>query len=399
MNAYDTPHQLALSAMPERPVFCFRPHRIKTAAEWFVNTYPAEPFYAVKANPAPHVLQALWTAGIRKFDVASIEECEIVARACPDAEMAFLHPVKSRMAIRRAYEEFGVRIFVTDTTDELEKIIEETDSASDLTLIVRIGVSNSGASLPLTGKFGANETDAPQLLRAARRHARQLGVSFHVGSQAMNPASWATAMADISRLIVSAGTTVDVVDVGGGFPAIYADTPALDLGTYAGIVKTAFESMPVLENAALWCEPGRALVAGCESLLTRIDLVKPGAVYINDGSYGALYDAVHERWKFPARALSGDARRLSQNKSTYTIYGPTCDSADRFPEPLTLPDGLREGDFIEFGNIGAYGRAMAGHFNGFGISDTAIVRDDPWPSLYIDRDFPVGWPARSFLPA
>ena len=235
---------------------------------------------------------------------------------------------------------------------------------------------------PLTGKFGANEIDAPALLRAARAHADELGVSFHVGSQAMNPAAWATAMADLSRIIISASVTVDIVDVGGGFPAIYADTPPPSMDTYAAIVTNAFEEMMVLENAQLWCEPGRALVAGCESLLTRIDLTKPGAIYINDGAYGALYDAVHERWKFPMRVLAGDGRTLPARTEAYTIYGPTCDSADKFPDTVILPAGLTEGDYIEFGNIGAYGRAMAGNFNGFGTSDTVSVRDDPWPSLY-----------------
>lgn len=382
MNAFDTPHHLALQNAPDQPVFCFRPDRIKTAADWFLNTYPAEPFYAVKANPAPHVLDALWDAGIRNFDVASAAECELIAARFPTARMAFLHPVKNRRAIHRAYHDFGVRIFVLDTMDELQKILNETNHAKDLQLIVRIGVSNEGATLPLTGKFGANEIDAPTLLRAARAHADELGVSFHVGSQAMNPAAWATAMADLSRIIINASVTVDIVDVGGGFPAIYADTPPPSMDTYAAMVTEAFEEMMVLENADLWCEPGRALVAGCESLLTRIDLTKPGALYLNDGSYGALYDAVHERWKFPMRALAGDGRALQHQTEACTIYGPTCDSADKFPDATHLPAGLREGDYIEFGNIGAYGRAMAGNFNGFGASDTVIVRDDPWPSLY-----------------
>lgn len=382
MIAFDTPHHLAQAITPDLPVFCFRPERIKTAAKWFLETYPADPFYAVKANPAPHVLDALWEAGIRNFDVASAFECELIATRFPEARMAFLHPVKNRRAIHRAYHAFGVRIFVLDTFDELQKILDETGNATDLTLIVRIGVSNSGATLPLTGKFGANEVDAPDLLRAARAHADELGVSFHVGSQAMNPAAWVTAMADLSRIIISAGVTVDIVDVGGGFPAIYADTPPPSMDTYAAYVTDAFEEMMVLENADLWCEPGRALVAGCESLLTRIDLAKPGAIYLNDGAFGALYDAVHERWKFPMRALSGDGRKLGGETAAYTVYGPTCDSADKFPDPVQLPADLREGDYIEFGNIGAYGRSMAGRFNGFGASETLIVRDDPWPNLY-----------------
>ena len=385
IRVYASPLQIVREHAPDAPVFCFRPKRLLAAADWFLSAYPAEPFYAVKANPAPHILDALWAAGIRNFDVASEQECEHVATHLPGARLAFLHPVKNRRAIRRAYHEFSVRIFVLDTMDELQKILQETGAPADLTLLVRVAVSNDGATIPLAGKFGANEQDAPALLRAARTHADQLGVSFHVGSQAMNPAAWATAMADLSRIIIAAGTTVDIVDVGGGFPGIYADAPPPLLDEYSAMVAEAFEGMMVLENADLWCEPGRALVSECESLLTRVDLAKPGALYLNDGSFGALYDSVHENWQFPLRAIAGDGRALV-GAAAYTLYGPTCDSADRFPKPVLLPEGLGEGDYIEFGNIGAYGRAMASHFNGFGFSEIATVSDAPWPSLYTGQD-------------
>lgn len=381
MHTYATPYAIVSDVQPDVPVFCFRPERVTAAARWFRETFPAQPFYAVKANPAPHVLDALWAAGITSFDVASEAEIELIATRFPGARMAFLHPVKNRRAIRRAYSEFGVRIFVTDTQAELTKILEETGYAKDLTIIVRVAVSCDGAALPLAGKFGAGAKEAAEILREARRHADELGVSFHVGSQAMKPTAWATAMADVSRIIISAGVTVDIVDVGGGFPSIYADGAPPALEDYAAMVSRSFETMFVLENAELWCEPGRALCAEAESLLVRIDLVKPGAIYINDGSYGALYDAVHERWAFPMRAIAGNGRKLGRMKE-YTVYGPTCDSTDKFPEKVWLPAGLAEGDYVEFGNIGAYGRSMATRFNGFGESEVMHVHDAPWPSLY-----------------
>lgn len=376
-----TPIDVVRCSAPERPVFCFRPARLKAAADWFLNSYPAIPFYAVKANPAAHVLDALWAAGIRDFDVASDTEARLIAERFPDARMAFLHPVKNRNSISRAYHDYGCRIFVLDTKAELDKILAATGQADDLTLIVRIAVSNEGAALPLSRKFGAGETDAPALLRQTRRAAQQLGISFHVGSQAMNPGAWATAMSDLSRIIVAAGVTVDIADIGGGFPGIYADSPPPALDVYADIATRAFEDMLVLETAQLWCEPGRALVSECESLLTRIEAVRNDALYLNDGSFGALYDAIHERWKFPLRAISSDGRVLEQAQA-YTLYGPTCDSADRFPEPVWLPGDLQEGDYLEFGNIGAYGRAMAGGFNGFGVYESMRVHDAPWPTLY-----------------
>ena len=381
MHTYATPYHIAREQQPELPTYCFRPERVKAAASWFVEKFPAQPFYAVKVNPAPHVLDALWEGGIRSFDAASEKEIELIRGRFPEARIAFLHPVKPRKAIERAYKLHGVRIFVTDSMAELTKILEATDYAKDLTILVRIAVSNEGSALPLSGKFGAQADEAAEILSVARRHADELGVSFHVGSQAMKPSAWAQAMADASRVIIDAGVTVDIVDVGGGFPAIYADKnpPAMD--DYVAMVMRSFENMFVLENADLWCEPGRALVAEAESLLVGVDLVKGNALYINEGSYGALYDAVHENWVFPMRAISGDGRKLGRMVE-YTVYGPTCDSADMLPEKIWLPAGLTEGDYIEFGNIGAYGRSMATRFNGFGESELAIVQDSPWPSLY-----------------
>ena len=381
MHTYATPYNIVRSVQPELPVYCFRPQRVAAAARWFVEKFPAQAFYAVKANPAPHVLDALWDAGIRSFDAASEKEIELIHGRFPGARIAFLHPVKPRHAIKRAYESFGVRIFVTDTVAELNKILEATGYAKDLTILVRIAVSCEGSALPLSNKFGAQADEAAEILRLARRHADEVGVSFHVGSQAMKPSAWALAMADASRVIIDAGVTVDIVDVGGGFPAIYGDKTPPDMDDYVTMVMRSFENMFVLENAELWCEPGRALVAEAESLLVRVDLAKGKTLYINDGSYGSLYDAVHERWYFPIRAVSGDGRKLGRMVE-YTVYGPTCDSTDKLAETVWLPAGLTEGDYIEFGNIGAYGRAMATKFNGFGEADTIAVQDAPWPSLY-----------------
>jgi ornithine decarboxylase len=381
MHTYATPYNIVRNLQPELPVYCFRPERVTAAARWFVEKFPAQAFYAVKANPAPHVLDALWEGGVRSFDAASEREIELIRGRFPDAKIAYLHPVKPRHAIKRAYENHGVRIFVTDTVAELNKILEATGHAKDLTILVRIAVSCEGSALPLANKFGAGPEEAAEILRIARRHADEVGVSFHVGSQAMKPSAWAQAMADASRIIIEAGVTVDIVDVGGGFPAIYADKTPPEMDDYVAMVMRSFENMFVLENAELWCEPGRALVAEAESLLVRVDLAKGNTLYINDGSYGSLYDAVHERWDFPVRAIPGDARKMGRMVE-YTVYGPTCDSTDMLAEKVWLPAGLTEGDYIEFGNIGAYGRAMATRFNGFGEADTAIVQDAPWPTLY-----------------
>ncbi len=397
MQRYHTPLDLVRSRPVEGPVACARPDRLTIAAHWFQDNFPGEVLYAVKANPSPWVIDALYAAGLRWFDAASLAEVELVAERCPDATIAFLHPVKSRHAIRRAYFDHGVRIFVLDCEAELEKILVETDHADDLTLIVRLAVSNDGAALPLAGKFGAGEAEAPDLIRAARAHAEALGVSFHVGSQCMAPNAYGAAMAEASRLIAKAGVTVDIVDVGGGFPAPYPGLTPPPLSDYIDAIERAFEGMMVLENADLWCEPGRALIAEAVSVLTRVELVKGEAVYLNDGAYGCLFDMVHAQWPFPIQVHRADGEASLQT-AEFTLYGPTCDPIDTMPGRHALPADLAEGDVIEVGMLGAYGTAMATGFNGFGQVETCKVDDYPWMSLYSPAA-PVPAPADAVIPA
>jgi ornithine decarboxylase len=386
---FHTPLDLVRERLPEKPVACVRPERVVLAANWFQENFPGEVLYAVKANPSPWVLDALYAAGQRWFDVASEAEIELIASRYPDATMAFMHPVKSRKAIERAYFDHGVRIFVLDCEAELEKIVEATARAKDLTLVVRMAVANDDAGLPLKGKFGASAEAAPHLLQLTRRFADQLGVSFHVGSQCMSPAAYRTAMAEVSRAILKAAVTVDVVDVGGGFPSAYPGMTPPDLALYVQVIEEAFEAMPVVMNADLWCEPGRALVAESTSILARVELVKDGALYINDGAYGNLFDAAHCRWSFPVKAHRAEGA-FDEGLEPFKLYGPTCDSIDTMEGPFHLPGDIREGDYVELGMLGAYGVAMQTRFNGFGETETHAVEDAPWTSMYGTVAKPAG---------
>jgi ornithine decarboxylase len=367
---------------PEGPLAIARPHRVSAAASWFRANFEGEIFYAVKANPSPWALDALWAAGVRGFDVASENEVRLVAeRFGAEAKLAFMHPVKSRRAIARAYHDFGVRTFVMDTEEELEKILAETGNANDLTLIVRLAVSNDGASLPLSQKFGTSGAEAAALMNKARRATQdRMGVSFHVGSQCLRPASYRQAMMDADRAIVRAGVVVDVVDVGGGFPAIYPGANVPPLAHYMREIHQTFEQMRVAYNAELWAEPGRALVAEAGSIVTRVELRKGDALYLNDGAYGNLFDATHVKWPFPVQMIREGGSRAKL--APFKFYGPTCDSIDAAPGPFMLPADIREGDHIEIGMLGAYGVAMATRFNGFGETEVAVSRDAPWPTLF-----------------
>lgn len=383
MERHPSPLSFVSEAPAYDPVICARPSKAATAAQWFLDNFEGDTLYAVKVNPAPWMIDAIYEAGVRWFDVASEPEMELVASRCPDARLAFMHPVKSRRAIARAYHEFGCNVFSLDCLAELQKILEETGDAQDLQLIVRMAVSNEGAILPLAGKFGASEEDVPALLQACRAHADELGVAFHVGSQCMDPQAFRKAMIKTSQLIAEAGVTVDIVDVGGGFPAVYPGMTPPPLSAFMDAIHEEFEQMMVLENADLWCEPGRAIAAEGASLLTRVDLAQNGRVFLNDGGYGALYDAVHERWAFPVRVFGADgALKDCTESADFSVFGPTCDSSDAFPAPLQLPASLCEGDYVEFGNLGAYGATMASQFNGFGQYVTIAVCDAPFASAY-----------------
>jgi ornithine decarboxylase len=359
---------------------------VATAARWFQDNFKGDVFYAVKANPSPWVIETLAANGVTSFDVASIHEIELVSRHAPGAHMAFMHPVKSRSAITAAYRDHGIKTFALDTHEELAKILEATDGADDLTLIVRLAVNAHGAAYSLSGKFGVETHEASALLLAARQATQdRLGVSFHVGSQCMRPTAFQAAMAQASRAIVRAGVMVDVVDVGGGFPSVYPGMVPPDMADYLDSIERGFAEMMVHEDTELWCEPGRVLVAEASSILTKVELKKGDALYLNDGSYGSLFDAAHTKWPFPVKLFRNDggaAIEVEGPLKPFRFYGPTCDSLDHMPGPFWLPEDIREGDYVEIGMLGAYGVAMNTRFNGFGDAETVEVKDAPMASMF-----------------
>ncbi|HVN02731.1 MAG TPA: type III PLP-dependent enzyme [Caulobacteraceae bacterium] len=382
MGSYHTPLDLVRERSPERPVALVRHDAVALAARWFQDNFKGDVLYAVKANPSPWVIETLAAGGVTAFDVASIPEIELVKAHAPGARIGFMHPVKSRAAIGQAYFDFGVRTFAFDTMEELDKLVDVTGDAKDLNLIVRLGVETAGAAYSLAGKFGVDAPEAPPLLLAARRATDELmGISFHVGSQCMRPSAFQAAMAQASRALVRAGVFADVIDVGGGFPSVYPGMIPPDLTEYLAAIERGFGEMMVHETTELWCEPGRALVAEGSSLLTRVELRKGEALYLNDGAYGALFDAAHTKWPFPVKLHRADGDGAA-NLKPFRFFGPTCDSLDAMPGPFWLPEDVREGDYVEIGMLGAYGVAMSSRFNGFGDIETVEVDDSPMLSMF-----------------
>jgi ornithine decarboxylase len=367
---------------PVEPVTLLRPHAARRAARFFVEKFPGRSLYAVKANPSPELLRILWDAGVTHYDVASIAEVRLVAQTLPHATQCLMHPVKAEEVIAEAYFEHGVRTFALDTLDELEKIVRATDGAQDLNLLVRIRVSSDHAKLSLASKFGAEPAEMKQLLIAARQAADALGICFHVGSQAMSPAAYAEALSRVRAAIVEAAVTVDIVDVGGGFPSVYPGMEPPALETYFAVIHAGFEALPISYSAELWCEPGRALCAEYGSLIVRVEKRRGEELYINDGAYGALFDAAHIGWRYPVKLLREHDSRV--RPAQFSFYGPTCDDLDHMAGPFELPGDVQPGDYIEVGMLGAYGCAMRTGFNGFGAVSAEVVDDEPMASLYLE---------------
>lgn len=385
MHIYPDALAVVRDLRPDEPVILNRPHAARRAARFFVEKFPGKVLYAVKANPAPDLIQVLWDSGVTHYDVASITEVRLVRGILPDAVLCFMHPVKTPAAIREAYFEHGVRTFSLDTYEELEKIISAcTDAATgeaprDLRLCVRLRVSSEYSELSLASKFGCDLIEAPQLLQQARQHCDWLGVCFHVGSQAMTPFAFVQALDRTRAAIAEASVVVDMIDVGGGFPSAYPGLEPPPMEDYFAIIARHFEALPVAYNAELWCEPGRALSAEYSSMVVQVNKRRGEELYINDGAYGALYDAAHVAWRFPVKALEDD---LIEEDEDFAFYGPTCDDADYMKGPFRLPADIQAGDYIEIGMLGAYGAAMKTGFNGYGNAVVVTVQDEPMMSLF-----------------
>jgi len=366
---------------PTAPVHCLRPAVITAMSKWFVSNFPGDVMFAVKTNPDPKVLRIVARAGISRFDVASLAEVKVVANTIPGAKMYFMHPVKNREAIFASYFNYGVRDFSLDSHEELQKILEVTNHADDLNLYVRLSMASDQAAYSMAGKFGVKLEQASSLIVAARKASKKLGLCFHVGSQCMNPEAYAAAVQTVVDLLKQNDVRLDVLDVGGGFPSIYPGMTPPPLMDYMESIKASIASQPMLSQCEVLCEPGRALVAEGGSVVVRVELRKGNMLYINDGTYGSLFDAGVPNFTYPAKAIR-PAGEMAANTQEFGFFGPTCDSMDVMKGPFHLPADIKEGDWIEIGQLGAYGATMRTNFNGFYSDITVEVGDKPLLSIF-----------------
>ena len=362
----------------ETAIFCFSADALTRRAKLFMNDFKGETSFAVKANPSREVVAALVKAGLKSWDVASVPEMELVHSIQPEAHFHYHNPVKSRREIERAYKEFNCRRFCIDCKEELAKITDIVGTDRNIEIAVRLVLPRDrGASAhDFSTKFGAPEHIAIELLKKVKAFGFIPVLTFHPGSQSKDPQTYARHIEAAARIAKHANVTITKLNVGGGFPADYEYSKAPEPDVYFRAIEVArdqhFAGLPLPQ---LECEPGRGLVAGCMSLLTCVKLVCTDGddIFINDGVYGGLmeYWQVPEL-KPPVRAIR-NGKVLEGSVKNWKVFGPTCDPMDVLPHRLDLPANLQDGDFVEFGMLGAYGISTLTHFNGYGENQVMAV--------------------------
>ena len=383
MQKFKSVEDLISQLKPDKPVYCIRKNSVLSASNFFQKKFPGKILYAVKTNPHPTVIKTLIKSGIDQFDVASIEEIKTVRKFSQSTKCSFMHTVKSRKSISEAYFKYGVKTFSLDTKDELIKIIESTNNAKDLELFVRVSVSNEHAEIDLSKKFGALNSEATGLLRLVKQHAKKIGLSFHVGSQCMHPISYAKGITEIGNIIKKTKIIPEYINVGGGFPTIYPDLIPQSLDNYFDEIKKGLKNLKLDNLPEIICEPGRALVAESGSTIVRVNLRKKQKLYINDGTYGTLFDAGTPNIVFPSKMIKDYSNKIISKKLTaFDFFGPTCDSMDYMKGPFLLPNNIKENDYIELGQLGSYGLTFRTQFNGYYSNEIYEVEDNPIMSLY-----------------
>lgn len=383
LRHFETAREALEASPPDAPLYLLRAHEFKAAAEAALAAFPGDVMYAVKCNDNPYILGSLAEGGVTHWDVASIAEVRTARDLFPDSHLYFMHPVKHPAAISEAYFDHGVRVFALDHMEELDKIMSATENARDLTLMVRVAMGSSAALVDLSGKFGQSPRFAAPILRACRKKAARVGLTFHVGSQCISPQAYSRALEAVAKTVELAKTPVDAIDVGGGFPARYrGDEPPF--AEFAAEIGATFDRLTTLHGAQLLCEPGRALVAAGMSVLTRVELRRGDRLYLNDGVYGGLSELKLLGPVFPMRVHRLDGEGPVGEEAIFKFYGPTCDSIDTMPGPFWLPADVRTGDWVEVGMMGAYSNSLRTRFNGF-FADRFAEVDDQGPVAIPDH--------------
>jgi len=366
------------SLKPTEPLYLVQPEKFAGAAKQFLDGFPGDVLYALKANPHPIAIMQLWNAGVRHFDTASLGEIEAVKSLLPDAICHFMAPVRLPGQAKAAFEKYGVTDFVVDSQSELDKLLAETGNPKKLRIFVRLVASLGGALLELSSKYGCRPEDAAKLLKAIKASGAAPCLTFHVGSQCLSPFSYAQAIEIAEQAKRLAGVEIAAIDVGGGFPTAYVGQEPPPYHWFFDMIKTALTNLGA-KDLKVMCEPGRALVGQGISLVTQVVMRRDDRLYLNDGIYGSFDEQRFASFEadYPPTGITldakGKARTLSGEKRPFRAYGPTCDSADVLPRPIMVPDSIATGDFVLFDAMGAYTVSSRSAFNGYYPDQWAVV--------------------------
>ena len=367
---WSAPEAYLTAAQPDSPVLFFSPETLQGTARRFLSGFPGLVTYAVKANDDDAVIDNLLATGVTTFDVASPFEIEKVRARHPEAVLHYNNPVRSSAEIALA-RSHGIASWAVDDPVELEKL-RTADLPDGTEIAVRLRLPVKGAAYDFGAKFGADPDLATYLLRAVSDAGFTPAMTFHPGTQCADPAAWDAYITACARVARDAGTELVRLNVGGGFAA-HRTGAAPDLEAIFDRIATSTEMAFAGNPPLLVCEPGRAMVAEAFALATRVKTIRPdGSVFLNDGIYGGLAEAPVLGSVDRIAVIGPDGPRTG-SIAPWDIFGPTCDSLDRLPSPIMLPEDLDEGDYVIFRGMGAYSTATVTRFNGYGAIDVVTT--------------------------
>jgi ornithine decarboxylase len=365
-NLTYTPAACSGSARHDDSFYVVYPDRIASQAKRFTDLFCGRVIYAVKANSNRTVLTALLKGGVTGFDVASQTEVANVSDWFGDVDCYFMNPVKCRSGIVHAYSASKIKAFSVDHISEVKKLHELLPhDDEDILIFVRLACEGGGAVFNLSEKFGGSDAEVlEQYAFLTQNTSWKVGLTFHVGSQTLDPRQFHLGIDKTEKLMGEANLKIHALDIGGGFPGEYANSRIDSLEEYVESINVKIRNSANLKNVEIMCEPGRALVYNGMSLFSRVNLRKGKSLYLTSGVYNGLYAA--QRWlMFPIRCWRDGELIVDQTNCKLEVYGPTCDGLDKLGFEFSFPGSIRENDWIEFQNVGAYSLALQTGFNGF----------------------------------
>ncbi|MDO5705999.1 MAG: type III PLP-dependent enzyme, partial [Paracoccus sp. (in: a-proteobacteria)] len=355
-TVWDNPADLIRHMQPENPVMAFAPTVLHENARRFIEGFPGLVTYAVKSNPEEVVIQNLTSAGLKGFDVASPAEIDLIGRLAPGAARHYHNPVRARSEIAHAVRA-GILAWSVDSRSELDKLFEQVPVAVEgkaVEISPRFKLPVLGAAYDFGSKFGASPELAAALLRAVADRGYTPSLTFHPGTQCVDPGAWESYIRVAGEICDQAGVRAARLNVGGGFPSYRVHGVEPDLDAIFDRIGAVTAEVFGADAPTLVCEPGRALCADAFSLIARVKAVRDGtSVFLNDGVYGGLTELpiVGNLDRIEVRTPEGTVRDAEPHGRA--IFGPTCDSVDRLPGEVALPGDIAEGDYVIFHGAGA----------------------------------------------